>query len=680
MLTDRRRFRAGLTVGALLLLALALWAKEGQPQPGVFSPHRADQLLPGELIVRFRPQTSREQRRAVLASYGATVKREMLLDGYVAVSVPPGQEEPVGRALAANWAVRSAEESPLRIPYTHNDPAVPDDQYFDQQWNMRLIQLEQAWDVANDGAGVVVAVVDTGVAFEDYHDPNTGTDFALAPDFAGAVFTDPHDFFDGDDHPNDDLGHGTHVAGTIAQTTNNEIGVAGIAPGATIMPVKVCGYLDPPGVENRRYGCPAAAIADGIVWAVNHGARVINLSLGGPGSTSDAERSAVAYAVQKRVVVVAAAGNGGDDLQGDPQLDFPAALPGVISVGGAGTGGIAASYSNYSPDLDLVAPGGDPKEGADGTYILQNSYGVPCATPPNFTQFWWCLRYGTSMAAAHVSGVAALILSQYPAFKPPRVRLLLTNCAQDVGPQGLDDQNGFGLLQAYNALKDVNPDGRPNGVLDGLEDVDNDDIWDCRDPRVETRVPPPIPTCDAPAPSPLASPGAGAESPAQAANAGPTATETPTGTPTPVATATATPTATATAAASETPAGSPAATASPEPSPTETPTPEPTVAPTDTPAPTLSATPTPTPAPQEYACGDVNCDGSVDARDALLILRWVVHRHSRSALEAQRMDLRCLGNGYVTCGVDVTVADALAILRYRAGLPLNLPAGCFGIG
>lgn len=647
-----------------LVLSAALWSREGRPTAGVFRSHDESRVASGELIVHFRPGVSESQRDAVLAAQGATIKRDLLLDGYATVTVPAGRERQVGEALASNWAVQAAEESPLRQPSQVTDLAPPDDPYFTFQWNMKGevmdqqhklasvgINVQPAWEVA-DGSGAVVAVVDTGVAFEDYVDPLTNVAYGLAPDLVGITFVYPHDFFAGDDHPNDDFGHGTHVTGTIAQATNNGIGVVGIAPKATIMPIKVCGHIDN---APSQYGCPPADIADGIVWAVDHGAEVVNLSLGSPDSPSQAEEQAVEYAVNHQVVVIAAAGNGGNDLVGDPHVDFPAGLPNVISVGGAGLKGDAAAYSNYSSALTLVAPGGDPTQ---DTYILQNSYGVPCAAPANFTSFAYCFRYGTSMATAHVSGVVALILSKYPTFKPPKIKLLLTVCARDVGPPGRDDADGAGLLQAYDSLKDVNPDGKPDGIPDGLQDVDRDGVTDCVDPRVQTPPPPPANTCDSPAPGNAAG--------ALQVEIVPEDAGTPTETPGPTATDTAapgtsigTPTGTATA----TPVVSPSATRG-NPTPTETATQEPTPTPSPTPR------PSPSYSPELFACGDVTCDGAIDAFDVLGLLRWAARVKPWAV---------CLGNGYVACGTDVGRADALAILRFEAGLPLGVPDDCGGI-
>ena len=158
---------------------------------------------------------------------------------------------------------------------------VPDDPYFRYQWNLYNkvtggIGMEKAWAIETGDPNVIIAVLDSGVAFEDYDD------YKQAPDLAQTRFVPGYDFVNDDEHPNDDNGHGTHVTGTIAQSTNNRLGVAGVAFGCSIMPVKI---IDANGLGDHF------TIAQGIYFAINHGARVINLSLGGRGSSVTLERA-----------------------------------------------------------------------------------------------------------------------------------------------------------------------------------------------------------------------------------------------------------------------------------------------------------------------------------------------------------------------------------------------------
>jgi len=599
--------------------------------------------VPGQLVVHFQPDVTDQQRNAILGSSGATLDRDLLAPGYALVSVVPGQESAVGERLAASTAVTTAETNIVRLP-----ASAPNDPYYGLQWNMGSIGLSAAREIS-DGSGVTVAVVDTGVAYENYHNPCDGNDYALAPDLAATIFVPGYNAFDTgpDCHPNDDYGHGTHVTGTIAENTDNGYGTAGIAPGASIMPIKVCGN-DP---KTHKYDCPEANIADGITWAVDHGADVINLSLSGE-QQSDVETEAVSHAKDAGVVVVAAAGNGGADGIGDNHLQFPAAIEGVISVGAVGVLGIRATYSNYGvgasgQKMDLVAPGGDPISEGSNSVIWQQTY-MSCTAATDFTVFPAATGcYGTSMAAAHVTAVVALIESKYPDVNRTQVRTILTCSAEDLGDPGPDLQYGAGLVRADNALADTDHDGIP----------------DCIDSSVATLTPtftPPPNNCVSPSLTPAPTP-----------SPSPTPTDTPLPTDTPALTDTPTPTEplvpTDTATSTETAMPSDTGT------PTETSTPGDTATPTDTPVPTDTPTPTatPTPTPLIPHCGDVDCNGLVDPLDALGVMRWVANSVPVA---------NCIGLGYVNCDAQLTAADATTLLKHSAGLPLNLPAGCSTLG
>lgn len=424
----------------------------GQQQP-------AGRSVPGELIVHFREGIPQAWQAAVASINGVRLERRLLSGRHATVSVPVGDEEEFRAQLARDPAVEFVEPNLIRTTLTHDDPDAPDDPFFSFQWHLPMIQIEEAWDISQ-GTGVTVAVLDTGIAYEEF------SIYGQAPDLADTSFVSPRDFVNGDSHANDDNGHGTHVAGTIAQNTNNGIGVAGVAFGATIMPVKV---MDVDGIGT------AADVADGVLWAVNNGADVINLSLGGP-DISRAERQAFQVAEAFGVVVVAAAGNGDEQGVGEPVLLYPAALPSVISVGAVGYDETRASYSNYGLGedgtiLDLMAPGGDFVDLNEDTFVdgvLQNTYlhfcGAP-SDPPDFTNFLYCFSIGTSMAAAHVTGVAALLLSADPSLTPNQVREVLTCSALDLGPPGVDMEYGSGLVQAFDALLDSDGDG----VVDCLD-------------------------------------------------------------------------------------------------------------------------------------------------------------------------------------------------------------------
>jgi|CXWL01.1.fsa_nt_gi serine protease len=301
---------------------------------------------------------------------------------------------------------------------------VPNDPQYEKQWNLKMIEMPKAWEETK-GKGVIVAVLDTGIAYEN-HD-----DFRQVPDLKGVKFAEGYDFVENDRHPNDDHGHGTHVAGTIAQATNNKEGVAGVAFEATLMPVKV---LDHFGSGN------SAAISDAVRWAADHGAKVINMSLGGGGRSAVFE-NAVAYARKKGVVVVCAAGN-----TGRGQVEFPGAYPASVSVAAVGPSGTKAPYSSFGKELDIAAPGGDKTQG-DEAGILQNTI-----DPQDPAKSVYAAFQGTSMAAPHVAAVAALLFAN-GAKNPDQVEAALFKSARArAGQSGWNEQYGHGVVSAMGAL------------------------------------------------------------------------------------------------------------------------------------------------------------------------------------------------------------------------------------
>ncbi len=323
-----------------------------------------------------------------------------------------------------------------------------------QQWNLSLLDIETAWQTTR-GAGVTVAVLDSGV----YTGGNDAPTFLLPG----------YDFIDDDADADDEHGHGTHVAGTIAQATDNGFGVAGVAPDVAVLPVRVL---------NENGNGSTFAIARGITWAVDNGADVINLSLGSNGGSA-AEQQAVQYALDSGVVVVAASGN-----QGEAQPLFPAAYTGVISVGAVGGDAAVAPYSNQG--VDLVAPGGRLAQDIDNDGIpdgiLQETVVAPGETDFVFLQ-------GTSMASPHVAASAALLLSA--GADPADVPDLLTSSAFDLDAPGFDARSGAGLVDPVAALEALQTPTNPNPTPDPNDPADPNDPNDPNDPGV---TPPPTGT------------------------------------------------------------------------------------------------------------------------------------------------------------------------------------------
>jgi serine protease len=310
---------------------------------------------------------------------------------------------------------------------------VPNDRLYPQQWNLRAIRMPEAWDISQ-GEGVTVAVVDTGVT--------------RVPDLAQTQFVKGYDFVDDDEEPEDLNGHGTHVAGTIAQSTNNFLGVAGIAFKAKIMPVRV---LDANGFGSL------SDVVEGIRYAADHGATIINLSLGSRASAQLMEE-AVAYAHSKGVTVIAAAGN-----ENSNQVSYPARYPHVIAVSATGPNGEKAPYSNYGVGVDISAPGGAKTPDHPEYGILQQTINRRNPNEPVFAYF-----QGTSMATPHVAGVAALIQAQ-GIKDPDKVEEVLKMSATPV-PGDKQNFYGAGRLDAAKALARATGQQEENPLVLWLKD------------------------------------------------------------------------------------------------------------------------------------------------------------------------------------------------------------------
>ena len=298
----------------------------------------------------------------------------------------------------------------IEANYLYHALAVPNDPEYSKQWNFRNINVEQAWDETK-GAGVTVAVIDTGVS--------------KVPDLKTTKLVKGYDFVNNKDDASDDNGHGTHVAGTIAQSTNNGYGVAGIAYEASIMPLKVL---------SSSGGGTIADIAESIKFAADNGASVINMSLGGGGASNMLEE-AIKYAHSKGVTIIAAAGN-----EGRNSSSYPARYPDVISVSAIDAAGDKAGYSNFGAGVDISAPGG----GETGK-IIQNTVD-PRTGESVFVGF-----QGTSMAAPHVAGVAALVRST-GVDSPEEIRDILKQSARKVQEDHLN-HFGSGHLDANAAVQ-----------------------------------------------------------------------------------------------------------------------------------------------------------------------------------------------------------------------------------
>ncbi|HTJ43528.1 MAG TPA: S8 family serine peptidase [Kofleriaceae bacterium] len=355
--------------------------------------------------------------------------------------VDAGREASVLAALSQRPEVEIAEpDATMQLDPTEMtavaEPApahegFPNDPLYPKQWHLRQIGMPEAWKLA-DGNGVTVAVLDTGVAFENR------AKFHLVPDLAGITFVDPYNFVDNNKFADDDHGHGTHVTGTIAQATNNGIGVAGVARNVKIMPLKV--------LSGSGSGS-VAGIADAIRYAADHGAKVINMSLGGR-FPSRVLKKAVAYAHDKGVVVVCAAGN-----ESRGQVGYPAAYPGAIAVAATQEDEATTFYSNYGKDIDIAAPGGNTRSADGGRNnpgggVLQNTIAIGDPTKDDYYAYM-----GTSMASPHVAGVAALVVGE-GVTDPDAVETILKDTSRKPTAQSyVRDRYGSGIMDAPAAIK-----------------------------------------------------------------------------------------------------------------------------------------------------------------------------------------------------------------------------------
>jgi serine protease len=413
---------------------------------------------PKEILVRYAAKSSARAATAARAGDPAAGARTRLL------RLPPGSglTAALARLRARHdvlWAVPDYRAH-ISGEFTPNDPGLGAPTDWEQlQWNFVGpfgVNAPEAWsNVAADGApggrGVIVAVLDTGIAYA-----NRGR-FRRSPDFSRYEFVRGYDFVAHNPYPNDHNGHGTFVAATIAESTNNHFGLTGLAYGVRLMPVRVL---------NSQGEGDASTIAEGVRFAVNHGAQVINLSLefasGVTASDIPELIEALRYARRRGVVVVAAAGN-----EGHTTVAYPARAPDVIAVGATTEHGCLANYSNDGSRLTLVAPGGgadanlpgDPNchpELPAGRDVFQMTF-----TGSSPRHFGFPSGYeGTSMASPHVAATAALIiasgvLGKHPS--PAQIVARLRATARPLGGPADSRLYGAGLVNAAAATAPGGP-------------------------------------------------------------------------------------------------------------------------------------------------------------------------------------------------------------------------------
>ncbi|NLW47865.1 MAG: S8 family serine peptidase [Firmicutes bacterium] len=364
------------------------------------------EIDPTEIIVKYKNgKITTEKLNSVTKAIGNTRAKVSTLNeklGFALVKLSDQQEYFTALSqLAKNSNVEYAEPN-----YVAHITQTPNDPYYTQQWGPQDIHADLAWDKVNPAqrGNVTIAVLDTGInaSHEDLQ----------------ASIVPGYNFINNDNNPVDGHGHGTHVAGIAAAITNNGKGIAGVAGGAKIMPVKVM----------NDYGSgDYASIINGIKYAADNGAQVISMSLGGPGS-SQAMQDAVNYAIGRGASVVAASGNS------NSAVAFPGNCNGVITVGAVSSNNQRASFSNYGPEMDVVAPGVNIISSYKGN---ANSY---------------TSMSGTSMATPFVAGVTALVRAANPSLAPAEVTQVIDQATTDLGTAGFDNYYGYGLVDANKAV------------------------------------------------------------------------------------------------------------------------------------------------------------------------------------------------------------------------------------
>ncbi|MBM3268446.1 MAG: peptidase S8 [Candidatus Sericytochromatia bacterium] len=389
-----------------------------------------------QVLVKRRPGGTLSANLAGLSLRPASVGRSLAGMGWQMVSLPAAnvgaavsafRGDPAVLAVQPNYQrnlIRPRNIGKIDVPGTLDSilpglgtiaAAQPNDPGYKRQYAPQRLQAPDAWPIST-GKGIVTAIVDTGV--------DTGH-----PDLQAHMVAGWNTVSNSAD-AKDDHGHGTHVAGITAALANNKEGIVGIAPDAAIMPIKV---LDGDGSGSDE------TVASGIIWAADHGAKVINLSLGGAGE-SQVLGEAVAYALKKGASVVAAMGNDGTN-----EKSYPAAYPGVVAVGATDKADKIASFSQWGDWISVSAPGVAVYSTFPTYKVAMNDYGFPM----NYASL-----DGTSMATPAVAGAVAVLRAKFAALDPAQVRARLQATTDKVAGQGdFDQKYGYGRINVLKSLK-----------------------------------------------------------------------------------------------------------------------------------------------------------------------------------------------------------------------------------
>lgn len=379
---------------------------------GVRGASRASARIADQVVVQFNNQPNPVFLQQFAQQNGLQLLRVSPMGTALFRTLNQGMSSAqVMQSLRSNQMVAYSHPNTLyRSRFTVNDPRSS------EQYGPAIIGAAKAWDITMGSPNVVIAIIDSGIDLQH-------------PDLRANLVQGYNVLSQGQTPPQDDNGHGTHAAGIAAAVADNGLGVAGTCPRCKLMPLKV---LDANGSGT------GFDVALAVVWAVDNGAQVINMSLGGEESDPTLER-AVKYALARGVSVVVAAGNESTDT---PM--YPAALPGVISVGSVDSYRSRSSFSNFGNWISVVAP---------GSSILST---MPMGSVSMTTRDGYRTEYdvmdGTSMAAPMVAGVVGLMRSRYPQLNPEQIKARLEGTAIDLGNAGFDNEFGNGMVDAFRAV------------------------------------------------------------------------------------------------------------------------------------------------------------------------------------------------------------------------------------
>ena len=408
----------------------------------------SDEYREGEIVVGFNRVVMASEQQQVITNLGLNIKAQQpMLNSYL-VEIKDGTVKDAVERMLEETGVRYAEPNYIYSVFS----TIPDDEYFNYQWHYPQIRLNQAWDSVTGSTQVRIGVLDTGL---DSRHPDLQNNLDLE---------DGYNFPAQNRDTDDQFGHGTHVAGTIAADTNNGIGVAGMMWEAEIIPIKV--------LDDDGYGSNWD-IAQGILYAagltdsprISQTVDVINMSLGGA-TDSESIRNAVTEADNAGVIIVAAAGNSNTS---SPM--YPASYPEVISVGSVELNypdaPIRAPYSNYGDSLDVMAPGGNTKVDTDTDELADGVLSTTFQGSGDTKDYKYIYYQGTSMASPHVAGLAGLMIAN--GISKTQIRDILRESSFDLGSEGFDTEFGYGLVNAYWAVNQVNS----IRILVGSREMDN---------------------------------------------------------------------------------------------------------------------------------------------------------------------------------------------------------------